>query len=56
MEGFYKIGMVGLGSIGNRHLKNIVSYLTERGNTYKIDLIRSGEGKKLDIEISKHIN
>ncbi|WP_066055901.1 Gfo/Idh/MocA family protein [Robertmurraya korlensis] len=37
----YKIAIVGLGSIGTRHLKNIVSVLNERKTTYVIDVIRS---------------
>ena len=52
----YKIGIIGLGSIGIRHLKNIVSVLKEQGKSYSIDLVRSGKGKELDSEIAKHIN
>lgn len=51
-----KIAMVGLGSIGKRHLLNIVSVLTEQGKTFTVDLIRSGIGKNLDTEISQYIN
>ena len=37
----YKIAFVGLGSIATRHLKNVVAYLSKRGDTYSIDLYRS---------------
>lgn len=52
----YKIGFVGLGSIGTRHFINTVSLLQERGYSYKIDLMRSRKGKKLEAEITKQIN
>lgn len=37
----YKIGFVGLGSIATRHLKNVVAFLSNRGDTYSIDIYRS---------------
>ena len=37
----YKIAFVGLGSIATRHLKNVTSYLSNRGDAYNIDLYRS---------------
>lgn len=37
----YKIAFVGLGSIATRHLKNVAAFLSNRGNTYSIDLYRS---------------
>lgn len=37
----YKIAFVGLGSIATRHLKNVADYLSNRGDTYSIDLYRS---------------
>ena len=37
----YKIAFVGLGSIATRHLKNAAAYLSDRGDTYSIDLYRS---------------
>lgn len=52
----YKIGIVGLGSIGKRHLLNVVNFLDEEGSSYTIDLVRSGKGKELDTEISMHVN
>lgn len=52
----YKIGIIGLGSIGIRHLKNIVVVLNKREMTYTIDLIRSGNGKELNKEIDQHVN
>ena len=37
----YKIAFVGLGSIATRHLKNVATFLSNRGDTYSIDLYRS---------------
>ena len=37
----YKIAFVGLGSIATRHLKNVAALLSNRGDTYSIDLYRS---------------
>lgn len=56
MGSSYKIGIVGLGSIGKRHLLNIVNFLDGEGSFYTIDLVRSGKGKELDTEVSKHVN
>lgn len=56
MKKIYKIGMIGLGSIGTRHLYNIISILKERNYSYTIDLIRSGRGKELDKETKQLIN
>lgn len=36
-----KICMIGLGSIGKKHIKNIVTVLRERGESYTIDAMRS---------------
>lgn len=36
----YKIAFVGLGSIATRHLKNVVAFLSSRGDMYSIDLYR----------------
>ena len=53
MERVYKIGIVGLGSIGKRHLLNIIKVLASRNISCEIDLIRSGKGKELDAEIAR---
>lgn len=37
----YKITFVGLGSIATRHLKNVAAFLSNRGDTYSIELYRS---------------
>lgn len=37
----YKIAFVGLGSIATRHLKNVAAFLSNRGDTYRVDLYRS---------------
>ncbi|MGS2777509.1 Gfo/Idh/MocA family oxidoreductase [Robertmurraya sp. GLU-23] len=52
----YKIGIIGLGSIGTRHLHNITHVLKEKDYSYTIDLIRSGSGKSMDKEIEQTIN
>lgn len=56
MKNKYKIGIIGLGSIGTRHLKNIAAILKDRNKSYMIDLIRSGKGKEIEEEIAKHIS
>jgi len=56
MKNKYKIGIIGLGSIGTRHLKNIVTVLKERNELYTIDLIRSTKGKVIEEEITQHIS
>lgn len=38
----YKILFAGLGSIGKRHVKNLVKYLNSRGDEVIIDAVRSG--------------
>lgn len=52
----YKIAIIGLGSIGRRHLKNIVEVLSEQDINYCIDLIRSGKGLDLDKETAQFVN
>jgi predicted dehydrogenase len=52
----YKIGIIGLGSIGTRHIKNIVTVLKKQKKPYAIDLIRSGTGKELDHNIAQNIS
>lgn len=56
MNNTYKIGIIGLGSIGTRHLKNIVKVLERKNESYIIDLIRSGKGKEIEEEIAQHIS
>lgn len=38
--------MIGLGSIGQRHIHNLIAVLEQRGIDYQIDALRSGQGKK----------
>lgn len=47
-----KIGIVGLGSIGTRHLKNLTAVLDERNINYEMDAIRSNTGKPVSAEIA----
>lgn len=56
MKSMYKIGIIGFGSIGKRHFKNIVNVLKERDKLYMIDLIRSGKDKEIEEEIAPNIN
>jgi predicted dehydrogenase len=51
----YKICMVGLGSIGKRHLHNIVKVLKNRSDEYEIDALRSSN-RKLDAKEDKLIS
>ncbi len=51
MEQAYKIGIIGLGSIGARHLLNITRVLAGRNKACEIDLIRSGKGKEVDARL-----
>jgi len=56
MKKTYKIAIIGLGSIGARHLKNIDTVLRERDILYTIDLIRSIKGNKPNVDILQYIN
>ncbi|SMC39446.1 Gfo/Idh/MocA family protein [Sporomusa malonica] len=56
MNKVYKIGVIGLGSIGIRHIQNIASVLKERGSLNTIDLIRSGTGKEPGKEVIQHVS
>lgn len=47
-----KIGIVGLGSIGTRHLRNLTTVLDERNINYEMDAIRSNTGKPVSAEIA----
>lgn len=47
----FKIAFVGVGSIATRHLKNVYSYMTERGEDFEIDVFRSGLGRPLSSEL-----
>ena len=47
----YRICFVGIGSIAKRHLKNINEYVNNNNICIKIDVLRSGEGAKIDDRI-----
>ena len=51
----YSIAFVGLGSIAKRHIKNLVSFLNERGDKWTIDLYRS-TARPLPEDISPFVN
>ncbi len=51
-----KISMVGLGSIGRRHLANVADILSERDGLYSIDVFRSGKSQDFPDPISKFVN
>lgn len=42
----YKILFAGLGSIGKRHIRNVVDYLEDRNESFRIDAIRSNRLNK----------
>ena len=56
MQVIYKIAMVGLGSIGKRHLINIDQVLSKRGVDYSIDLIRRYNSNALDSDCEKFVS
>ena len=56
MQRRYKIGMIGLGSIGKRHLINIDKVLRGRDVEYSIDLIRRKNGRALDKSLNEIIS
>lgn len=56
MQRRYKIGMIGLGSIGKRHLVNIDKVLSSREVGYSIDLIRRKNSRALDESLSELIS
>ena len=47
----YRIAFCGLGSIAQRHLKNVCAYLSGKGDSAEIDLFRSCLGKELPEEL-----
>lgn len=56
MDRKYKIAIIGLGSIGKRHLINIDKVLKNRGINYSIDLIRRKSSNELDKPLEKLIS
>lgn len=50
-----KICMVGLGSIGKRHLRNIIRVLSERGIDFSVDALRV-KGEKIEDELERFIS
>ncbi|SHL49678.1 Predicted dehydrogenase [Anaerocolumna jejuensis DSM 15929] len=52
----YKIGMIGMGSIGNRHLKNVLMLLQKKNRSFCIDIIRSGKGNPINKDIMQFID
>ena len=55
MKKQYKIAFCGLGSIGRRHLKNVIAYLEMNDCSFRIDAIRSGIQNPLDNETEPYI-
>ena len=49
-----KICFLGMGSIGKKHLKNLVKSLNERKIEFKIDVVK--RKKELDDEVKEYIN
>jgi predicted dehydrogenase len=56
MGNHYKIAILGLGSIGTRHFRNIVKVLLGNGDTFTIDLIRNKENKKIADDLASFVN
>lgn len=56
MHKTYKIAMVGLGSIGKRHLLNIDTVLRNKEINYEVDLIRRMDSISLDESIEKIVS
>lgn len=56
MKNYYKIAIVGFGSIGKRHLNNLVDLLTSMGVLYCIDIIRHGINRAIPLEFSSKID
>lgn len=52
----YGILFIGLGSIGKRHIRNVLSILSTRGDRCEIDVVRSGHGGTLDSDLLSAIN
>ncbi len=52
----YSVAFVGIGSIGKRHIRNLVTYLNSKGDSFEIDLYRSGHGSELSEDIRPNIS
>ena len=48
MSKSYKIAIIGVGSIGKRHLINVDKVLRNKGINYSIDLFRRRDSRSLD--------
>lgn len=51
-----KVCFIGLGSIGLRHLNNLVKLAEDRDIKLNIDAVRSGKGKELESEIAEKLS
>lgn len=49
---YYKIAIIGLGSIGKRHLHNVSKVLSERNISYTVDVISKDANKLLENELN----
>ncbi len=56
MDKKYKIAMIGLGSIGKRHLRNVDKVLKGRGVKYSIDLIRRKNSHDIEESLKEFIS
>lgn len=56
MKRHYKIAFCGMGSIGRRHFRNTIKYLSEQDCSFQIDVIRSGKGARLEDAFEKYIS
>ena len=55
MSKHYNIAFVGIGSIGRRHLGNVETFLTQRGDTCSIDLYRSSIKDDVDARYQQYL-
>lgn len=51
-----KVCFIGLGSIGLRHLKNLIRLAENRNIKLNIDAVRSGKGRELEIGIAEKLD
>ncbi len=56
MKKIFKIAFIGLGSIGKRHLLNVVEVLNNRNDGFIIDLVRRKESKELEEDLKGYVN
>lgn len=51
----YNFAFCGIGSIASRHIGNLATVLNQRGESFSIDLYRSGQGRPVPSDFSDYI-